>query len=143
MNLLKSATIVLLTLSVAACSTLRKTKNTTTPSTASETPKPAPAIPGLMNPTPKPKTGIFAPGADELAAIQTKYSETTMKMLQEGYQIYTGICTGCHEAKSIYSRPESAWPDIIKSMAIEARITPAQKEAVYKYVMSIKATQNK
>lgn len=127
---------------IIACSTSKKTSspvtstapvNTPQPATLSNTP--APATPA------KPKNGVFAPGNEELAAIQVKYSDVTMKTLTEGHALYIGVCTDCHGAKSIYSRSEQSWVGIMNDMAPLAKLTAAEKDAVYKYVLAIKATQ--
>lgn len=86
--------------------------------------------------------GIYPPGNAELMAIQVDYKEVTMEKLKEGHEIYTrGACTDCHNAKNIYRYPVGQWIGIIDDMAQKARITDAQKDAVTKYVLAIKATQ--
>jgi hypothetical protein len=90
----------------------------------------------------KPDDGIHDPGTQELTAIRVKYSDVTMETLKEGHFIYTqGACINCHNAENIYVRGETQWKDIIENMAQKANISDAQKDAVYKYVLSIKATQ--
>jgi cytochrome c1 len=130
---------------VAACSSSKKTANSTpavssaklrvTTSTTPETPAPTIVV--------KPANGIFAPGQEELTAIQVTYSEVSMQTLAEGHAIYVGVCTNCHIAKNIYSRPVERWSSIIEDMAPKSKLTDAQKDAVYKYVLAIKATQSK
>ncbi len=64
--------------------------------------------------------------------------------LKQGHAIYTaGACIKCHEAMSIYHFGETRWKDIIDDMAQKALIGDEQKDAVYKYVLAIKATQPK
>ena len=120
---------------ISACSSSKK-------STVAATSVAAPVTPPAMLERP-PATGIFAPGNEELTAIQAKYKDATMQNLTEGHAIYTGVCINCHAAKSIYSRSEGNWPAIIDNMAFKAKITDAQKDAVLKYVLAIKATQPK
>lgn len=92
--------------------------------------------------TTKPADGIYAPGSEELTAIQAQYKDVTLEQLQEGHTIYTtGACIKCHGAKNIYKREEAKWKDIIEDMAKKAKISDVQKDAVYKYVLAIKATQ--
>ena len=130
---------------IAACKTSKKTKNSgaagsptaTTKTAATETATAGPMLPARS------KSGVNPPGAEELAAIQVKYKDVTMEKLSEGHSIYTGVCTGCHGTKSIYTRAEEKWQDIINDMAERAKITDAQKDAVYKYVLAVKATQPK
>ncbi len=107
---------------LAACSSSKKTTSATTTST-------------------KPSNGVFAPGEAELSALQVKNPAATMQILQNGYAIYTNECTQCHGTKNIYTRAEAAWKGIIDDMAPKAKLNASQKEAVYQYVMAIKATQ--
>lgn len=77
-------------------------------------------------------------------ALQKEFPSETLTKLNEGYELYTkGACVNCHNAKSIYKRDLASWKDIIDNMADRAKITMAQKDAVYKYVLAIKATQPK
>lgn len=92
----------------------------------------------------KPADGIYPPGADELAAIQVKYNDVTLNKLKEGHYTYTkGACVNCHGALNIYQYGEAQWKSIIDDMAKRANISDAEKDAVYKYVLAIKATQAK
>lgn len=126
-------TLAVCTLIMDACSSAKK-------STASAEPTKTPAAETAPV---KSTNGIYAPGNEELAAIQTQYKGVTMGTLSEGHAIYTGACTKCHGARSIYSREEGRWPSIIESMASKSKLTEVQKDAVLKYVLAIKATQPK
>lgn len=131
--------LTVIALIIAACSTSKKSNTTavsSTPPIAETPPSPFPFVIAA--------NGVFAPGENELRAIQQQFTETTLEQLNEGYVLYTqGACINCHEAKSIYKRPEEHWKDIIDNMASMAKISTAQKDAVYKYVLAIKATQPK
>lgn len=140
MKLSKLFVLAALTLTVTACSIMKKSKKSVTASAPAQ--PSTPVIPGIA-PAVKPKDGVFAPGNDELIAIQANHKDVTLQTLTDGYEIYTGVCTNCHGTMSIYERPETAWPAIIDDMAPRAKITSAQKDALYKYVMAIKATQHK
>jgi hypothetical protein len=88
--------------------------------------------------------GIYEPGEKELTAIQTQYSDVTLDKLKTGHMLYTvGPCVNCHGAKNIYKRETSRWKNIITEMAEMAKLNEEQTDAVYKYVLSIKATQTK
>ena len=143
MKTTKLTLIALAAIIIAACSTSKKTSTSTaitTPSTTTNTSNTTttPAV------TSKPANGLFAPGNDELVAIQTQYKDVTLDKLKEGHAIYTqGACINCHGAKNIYKRPEAEWKGIIDDMAHKAKISDEQKDAVYKYVLAIKATQPK
>ena len=88
--------------------------------------------------------GSILPGDAELAAIQARYSNTTMDQLKTGYQIYTqGACVKCHNAKDIYRYDEARWQPIMDNMAMRAKLSDSDKDAVWKYVLAIKAMQGK
>lgn len=133
---ISATTFILLSASlIVACSTTKKTATA---------PKEAPSKTEAPKIAAKANDGIYEPGNDELMAIQTQYKETTLAQLKEGYAIYTaGACVGCHDAKNIYKRPTAQWKGIIDEMAEKARLSPTAKEAVYKYVLAIKASQPK
>lgn len=142
------SSVALAALLIAACHSSKKTTSSVASTPPATTTAPtatvatAPVASGPMLPS-KSKSGVFAPGEEELNAIQLTFKEVTMQTLTDGYAIYTGACTNCHGAKSIYSRPTERWQGIMDEMAPEAKLTPVQKDAVYKYVLSIKATQPK
>ena len=92
----------------------------------------------------KPSNGIYEPDSLALDAIKLRYTDITLKKLQEGYIIYAfGPCVNCHNAKNIYQYDEKQWGNIINEMAVSAKISESQKDAVYKYVLSIKLSQIK
>jgi outer membrane protein assembly factor BamD (BamD/ComL family) len=97
-----------------------------------------------INVSSKPSNGVYAPGTAELEAIQLKYADTSLEQLKRGYSIYAeGACINCHGAKDIYRRDETHWKDIIGKMSVMAKISEGEKEAVYRYVLSVKALQGK
>jgi mono/diheme cytochrome c family protein len=144
MKLIKTTAFFMMVLTVAACSVFRKSKTPPPPAAPPADANGAaiaPATPAVPLVTHKPANGVFAPGNEELTAIQAKYKDATMATLNHGYRLYTTTCTKCHEVKNIYTRAEAKWPAIIDKMAQKAGISSADKDAVYKYVMSVKATQ--
>jgi hypothetical protein len=128
------AAVVVLT--IGACSVFKKgTQKNPSASRVPSTPRIAPSVTS--------EDGVFAPGNAELMALQVIHKEVTMPTLVEGHKLYTGVCTQCHTPKSIYERPEKDWPGILSAMKKEANISDAQADAIYKYVLAIKATQPK
>lgn len=90
------------------------------------------------------RDGIYDPEIKELNAIKLTYPTVELANLKEGYILYAyGPCINCHKAKNIYQFDEVKWKSIIDEMAVAAKISDSQKDAVYKYILSIKATQNK
>lgn len=85
----------------------------------------------------------FEPANNDLPAIHEKYKDVSIETLKQGHSLYIGVCANCHKAKSIYTRSEQNWLNIINDMAIRANITDSEKDALYKYVLAAKATQPK
>lgn len=79
------------------------------------------------------------PGDAQLTAIKTKYPDATALQLNEGYSIYTGACTNCHGQKNILNRSEASWLHEIDDMSPKANLTAVQKDALTKYILSMKA----
>lgn len=108
--------------------------------------RPQPSAPMPVGPLVllKPEKQIYIPGVAELRAVQVLDSAITLEKLKDGYFIYSeGACTNCHGVFNIYQYSEPVWKSIIDDMAQRASISDSQKDAVYKYVLSIKATQPK
>ena len=138
MKIAKLTLLTIVTTLVAACSSSKKAST----SVASSAPGATSTKPPLI--VTKSGDGIYPPGNEELSAIQIKHKDVTLNKLQEGYKIYTeGACINCHSAQSIYAHAEEKWEGIVDDMAQKANISDEQKDAVYKYVLAIKATQAK
>jgi cytochrome c1 len=135
MKIFKIYSLAAAVLIVAACHTTKKTETTASTPAAKETPA-APVSEAV-----KSKNGVFAPGEEQVTAVQMKHPGATLANLTEGYKLYTGACTNCHGTKSIYRIAEAKWPAIINDMAYEAKLTATEKEALTKYIFAIKATQ--
>ncbi len=123
---MKKEFMVLIIAGLAVLAACNSSKNVTTPT--------APKVAA--------KNGKHAPGAEEVNAIQIKFPGVTLEKLTAGYKIYTeGACTKCHNSNNIYKYSESAWTNILEDMSQKAKLTDSEKDAVSKYVMSIKAMQ--
>lgn len=136
----KIALLIIAAILIVACNTSKKsTTHAQPPAPVSESPNTVSNSPFSVG---RSADGIYPPGNAELSAIQVNYKEVTMEVLKEGHELYTkGACINCHGAQNIYRYPVGQWIGIIEDMAQKARITEAQKDAVTKYVLAIKATQ--
>lgn len=135
---LKSIVLTIVGLSfLGACHTSKKSTASTV--VASTSPNPTPSTPAVAS---KPANGVYAPNNDELVAVKSKFPDATLEKLQEGYALYAqGSCTNCHKPKNIYAGSDVHWKPVIDNMAEKAKLTESQKEAVYAYVMSIRAAK--
>lgn len=80
------------------------------------------------------------PGDSQLTAIKARYPDATSEQLKQGYSIYTGACTNCHGQKNIFKRSEASWLHEIDDMSPKAKLTAAEKDALTKYILAMKAT---
>ncbi|MBP7808705.1 MAG: hypothetical protein KA163_05400 [Bacteroidia bacterium] len=81
---------------------------------------------------------LYTPGEAQLKAIQVKFADATAATLKEGYDVYMGPCTNCHGKKNMYKHSEADWQKDINRMAPKAKITDVQKDALWKYVLSMR-----
>lgn len=143
-TLLISASVIVL----VSCHGTKKGSTTQTassnPPAATPTPPPVQTVTVAAEPTTAPvlvRNGIV-PGDLELQAIKQKYPETTAQNLNNGHELYIGTCTDCHRKKNIFAYSESKWKEIIDDMAPRSKLNAQQTDDLYKYVLSMKATQN-
>jgi len=146
---IKITLITITTVIIAACSSYKKTSASTASSvpvsttTVSSAPASTTTVTNDLLPA-KPADGIYAPGNEELMAIQAQYKDVTLNKLKEGYALYAqSACVSCHSPLNIYTIPDAKCKGIIGDMAQRARISDEQRDAVYKYVLAIKAAQPK
>lgn len=142
-TLLISASVIVL----VSCHGTKKSSTTQTtssnPPAAASTPTPAPAAPtATVSAAPLLLRNGIMPTDLELQAIKQKYPETTAQNLNNGHELYIGTCTDCHRKKNIFAYSESKWKEIIDDMAPRSKLNAQQTDDLYKYVLSMKATQS-
>jgi hypothetical protein len=121
-----------------ACRPVKNTRATATSSTSEI----APSTDSYL--FTKPVSDTPEPGNDELMAIQLRFKDVTIDKLRQGHEIYTlGACVTCHGAASVHQYDADRWSLIIEDMALRASLTDEQKDAVSKYILSVKASQGK
>lgn len=149
MNILAKTTFLISAAAIVLVS-CHGTKKGSTTQTASSAPPAAtpPPPPEPLAPNPAGaaapllvRNGIV-PTDLELQAIKQKYPETTAQNLSNGHELYIGTCTDCHRKKNIFAYSESKWKEIIDDMAPRSKLNAQQTDDLYKYVLSMKATQN-
>jgi hypothetical protein len=151
---------------IAACSGSKKTTTSATKTetakteapkaesgpTVSTVPATLPAAPNALALSPSSpyalvgsKPGVIPPTETELNALKFKYpnlKDPTLDKLKAGHVIYTqGACVKCHGTVNIYNFSELDWVRIINDMALRARLSDADKDAVFNYVIAIKTAQ--
>lgn len=86
-------------------------------------------------------TNTMVPGDAELKAIQGKYPDVTMQILNDGYAVYSGPCTKCHRQKKIFKRTDEDWLKSVNKMAPKSKISAAQKDALWKYILAMRTAR--
>lgn len=149
MNILAKTTILISAsvIVLVSCHGTKKSSSTQTASSATPAspaaPTPPPAAPSAtVAAAPLLLRNGIAPTDLELQAIKQKYPETTAQNLANGHELYIGTCTDCHRKKNIFAYSESKWKEIIDDMAPRSKLNAQQTDDLYKYVLSMKATQN-
>lgn len=128
-----------------SCHTSKKSSGTQTTVATSQASAPPPAtatVAAVSTLTTSAVRNGIIPGALELQAIQLKYPDATAQTLSNGHELYIGKCTDCHRKKNIFAFSENKWKEIIADMAPRSNLTPKETDDLYKYVLSMKATQN-
>ena len=147
MNILTKTTL-LISASVIVLVSCHGTKKGSTTQTASSnppatTPTPPPTVvTETVSAAPLLLRNGIVPTDLELQAIKQKYPETTAQNLANGHELYIGTCTDCHRKKNIFAYSESRWKEIVDDMAPRSKLDAQQTDDLYKYVLSMKATQN-
>ena len=88
--------------------------------------------------SPAPAASSTEPSEAMVTAGKTKFPDVTLDVLKKGQTIYNGPCTRCHGAKSIVKRDEKEWVEVLNDMAPKANLSVEDKDAVWKYIMSVK-----
>ncbi len=141
MNILIKSSLVV-ALSAIALLSCHGTKKSSTTQASEAAQAPAPVVAPSATVAALPVRNGIIPGDMELQAIQAKYPGTTAQNLANGHELYIGTCTDCHRKKNIFAYSESRWKDIITDMAARSKLNAQQTDDLYKYVLSMKATQN-
>ncbi len=84
-------------------------------------------------------SAVNTPTDAQLTAAKTRFPDVTMEKLKEGHTIYfNGACVNCHGAQPIGNWDEKQWVGILDNMAVKAQLSAVDKDAVWKYIMSVK-----
>lgn len=72
----------------------------------------------------------------QLAVAEAKWPGTKLDDLKQGEAIYTTKCTRCHKNFEITRFTEQKWQQDIDRMAPKAKLTPEEKLALTKHILS-------
>ena len=84
--------------------------------------------------------GTFpAPTAKNVAYAERHGQVTTLPTLKVGRKLYISRCSSCHGLKAPESLSPEEWPDMVRRMAENSKITPDQERAITHYLVSVSA----
>ena len=84
------------------------------------------------------KTTTFAPSDKQLQIAQTRWANTTMDELVEGYAIYSTKCNKCHMLYDIMEFGEKKWIHEIADMAPKAELSKEETAKLTKHILSFR-----
>ena len=82
------------------------------------------------------KTDPLVPVEADLAIARVYWPGTTFDNLKEGYSIYIGKCTDCHDTKKPQDFTVDDWTDIMHKMGRKAKLDSIQYKEVLHYVLT-------
>ena len=84
--------------------------------------------------------GTFpAPTAKNVAYAERHGQVTTLPTLKVGRKLYISRCSSCHGLKAPEFLSPEEWPDMVRRMADNSKITPDQERAITHYLVSVSA----
>ena len=83
------------------------------------------------------------PTETQLTAVKARFPDATMEELKRGQAVYTGPCTRCHGKKDVTVYSEEKLLEIVDNMAVKAKITPEEKQALIRFAVGVRATASK
>ena len=67
----------------------------------------------------------------------TRWPGATEASLEEGRRLYVARCGGCHNLYPPAEVPPGRWPEIVRKMSPQARLTPEQEVGILRYLLAV------
>lgn len=80
-----------------------------------------------------------APTAKNVAYAERHGQVTTLPALKLGRKLYISRCASCHDLNAPEHLSPREWPETVRRMADDSRITPDQERAITQYLVSVSA----
>ena len=74
------------------------------------------------------------PTEAHLARARARWPDTTRASLERGRELYVARCSGCHPLHPPATQPAARWATVLDTMAPRARLTPAERDLVLRYL---------
>jgi mono/diheme cytochrome c family protein len=77
------------------------------------------------------------PSPADVAVVAPKWPGTTVEDLERGRRLYVRRCAGCHTLILPAAHPPEEWPRLVDDMAKKARLRPAERDDVVRFVVAV------
>ena len=74
---------------------------------------------------------------EDAAHLAPQWPGTTVEDLERGRRLYVRRCSGCHTLFLPAAYPKEAWPGLVDAMAEKARLRPAEREDVVRFLVAV------
>ena len=81
-----------------------------------------------------PAPGPLAPNA--ASAAEQRWPGTTAAQLEQGRTLFVAKCNGCHDYPDLHAVPESRWPEVLKKMGENAKLSQDQTTQVLHFILA-------
>jgi hypothetical protein len=78
---------------------------------------------------------ILVPTEADAVRASVEWPGTTVAALTAGRRLYVQRCSGCHALYRPESRPPTAWPKIVRDMAVRSKLTEAMAQDITRYLV--------
>ena len=68
---------------------------------------------------------------------RARWQDVSVAQLEHGRKSYVVKCSGCHHLALPHDRSPQQWPAVIETMSARARLTPAEKLAIERYIVTM------
>jgi mono/diheme cytochrome c family protein len=73
----------------------------------------------------------------DVTLVSPQWPGTTVQDLERGRRLYVRRCSGCHTLFLPSAHPPDEWPGWVDAMAEKARLKPAEREDVVRFLVAV------
>ncbi len=79
----------------------------------------------------------------DVTLVSPKWPGTTVEDLERGRRLYVRRCSGCHTLVLPSAHGPDEWPVLVDAMAERARLKPAEREDVVRFLTAVSSDKPK
>jgi mono/diheme cytochrome c family protein len=77
------------------------------------------------------------PLPQDAVALAPQWPGTTLEDLDRGRRLYVRRCSGCHTLILPEAHPPGEWPGLVDDMTAKARLRPAERDDVVRFLVAV------